>query len=127
MPQSIIDPRLSADLENYFPAKCTAQFRNDTIGPGGEVPGVPTDVPGIINIPCRIGPMILIRPTDTEQRIGRATTEVKSRQLKMNGYFPQIDASTMQMKVNGVVYRILGNEEDGDRFSTRIRLEIIRP
>ncbi len=115
MPRAIIDPRLHAALEDFVPARCTAQYLNETETPGGVVPGVPSDVPGIINIQCRIGPLILIRPTDSEDRTGRITTEIKTRQLKMNGFFPQIDAATMRMKVNGQVYR------------TRLRLEVIRP
>lgn len=123
----VVDPRLSASLGNFYPSKCTVQLLNETDTPGGPVPGAPTNIIGMINLQCRLGPLILIRPTDTEDRTGRNTTEIKTRQLKINGYFPQIDAATMQIVVDNETFSILGNEEDGNQLSTRLRLEVIRP
>jgi len=33
----------------------------------------------------------------------------------------------MLVIVDGTIFNILGNEEDGNRYSTRLRLEVIEP
>ena len=127
--RSILDPRLGASLTDFFPSKCTVQNRNRTqeSDTGQWVDGTPSDIPGLEDLSCRIGPLILIRPTDNEERIGKVTRVIKTRQLKIKGYFPQIDPTSMLVIVDGTIFNILGNEEDGNQFSTRLRLEVIEP
>jgi len=95
------------------------------------IPGNPTLLVG--NVECRIGPLILIRPTDAEVRDQKITENYAHREVKINKYLPQILPSLTEIEVwtppHQVIERwhIVGVEEDGNKFSTRVRVEVIKP
>lgn len=127
--RSFLDPRLKANLQDFYPSVCTilTKDRTQNESSGQWQDGTLAPVAGLSNLSCRIGPLILIRPTDTEERTSKDTAVLKTRQLKINGYFPQIDVTTMCVRVDGITYSILGEEEDGSQLTTRLRLQIIEP
>lgn len=124
----LLDPRLASSLDNFNPARCTIQSVNITSSVAGQkTEGTPTDVLGRVGLSCRIGPMVLIRPTDNENRTNRIQSAYQGRHLKFNGYYPDITVRAHQAVVDGIVYKIRGVEHDGAPFSTRLRLEILNP
>src|SRR5438105_4097479 len=126
--RQLLDPRLGATVSDGFPSRCTIQSIPKTAAASGQpVLGVPVDVDGMTKISCRIGPLILIRPTDNENRTNRIQESYLARQLKLDGYFPAILVRDMQAVVDGITYPIRGVEHDGNQFSTRLRLEVIKP
>jgi hypothetical protein len=66
-------------------------------------------------------------PADGED-ITSAVIEGKTlRNLKINGYFPEIEARTMVAIVDGVEYMIRTVEADSQMYCTRLKLEIVEP
>lgn len=84
-------------------------------------------LPGLANIPCLLGPIIEERPTDGEVRTSATLEHTQRRHLKMNGSYPQIQERDMEAVVDGVTFPIRGVESDSKNFSTRLRLEVVRP
>lgn len=124
----VIDPRLRGAIPEHWESLCTIQ---DAVSVENAVhefipTGAYTDVQGMVNIPCRIGPLITVRPTSAEVPQDTVTGQVVRRQLKLNGYFPGITV-LQQAVVDGVAYPINGVESDGSKFSTRLYLEVVEP
>ena len=128
--RTLIDPRLRASLQDDFPSRCTIQNVVHVVSMANQEvpdPASATDVAGLVNIQCRIAPLIEQRPTDNENLPSDIQELYVQRQCKLNGYFPSITPRSMQAIVDGVAYIIRGVEHDGARFSTRLRLEISTP
>ena len=127
--RQLLDPRLSRELTDDFPDLCTIKLKNLATSPSGQpLPaGEPIPIDGMIDIPCRIGPLILVRPTDKEIRGIKITSQYENRQCKLNGYFPAIDPFSMVATVNDREYDIMGLEHDGNRFSSRMTLQRLLP
>jgi len=124
----LIDNRMRATLDGMYPSRCTVATQTFTTNKANQkVPSGETAVAGLVNISCRIGPLIELRPTDKERRSSDANILVTARQCKLNGYFSTIKANAMVAQVDGVSYPIVGVEHDGNLHSTRLRLEIITP
>jgi len=124
--RSLIDPRMRTRLRGYWPSICTVQlekFVQEESGQQKQTGG--SDIDGLTKIPCRIGPLIEVRPTDDEIRAGGVVEEYRRRQCKLDGFFPNIQPSGMQAVVDGVVYPIRGVEHDSEKFSTRLKLEVL--
>lgn len=125
----LIDPRMRQALPDHWPSLCTIQeiklIEKDS---GQLVPdGALSDVPRLTNIQCQLGPLVDYTPTDDERRGVNITGGIQRRNLKLNGYFPEIKASSMWAKVDGVTYAIVGVDSDSTKFSSRLRLEIVEP
>lgn len=121
----LVDPRMHADIEDMVPSRCTVYAVTITTSPAGQkVESLGSAVAGLSNVSCRISPIILIRPTDDEETTASNTQEIVGRQLKFNGYYPQITVR-MRAVVDGRQYRIRGVEADGNLFSTRLKLEVL--
>jgi hypothetical protein len=126
--RDLIDPRLRTAIPEMWPSFCTIMSNIVVLDPANQpIPGVPTVVPGMKNIECRVSPLFLIRPDDKEIRGDAETTTILQREIKLNGYYPFIQPHTMQAVVGNESYHIVGVESDGNNFSTRMRVEIIRP
>jgi hypothetical protein len=126
--RSILDPRLMGALVNVWPSRCTIQeIATSDSDSGQPVPTGASDVSGHINLPCRLGPLVEIRPTDNASLSYGASGRFTRRQLKLAGYFPSINPDTMQAVVDGVTYPIRGIESDSQNFSTRLLLDLVTP
>lgn len=84
-------------------------------------------IEGWIDIPCRIAAIIRERPTDDESRTPELIEDYRRRHLKLNIYAPDIDPREMVADVDGEIFEIRGVEHDSEYFSTRLRLEVLRP
>jgi hypothetical protein len=123
----MIDPRMHQQVQEHFPSRVTIQQITYTrSGANQKIPSGATDIAGLVGLPCRLGPIILLRPTDNEMRTQSVTSGIENRQCKINGYYPQITNKEMQAVVDGVTFPIRGVESDSNNFSTRMRLEIIK-
>jgi hypothetical protein len=124
----LFDSRLLSQLDRHYESSCTIQsviFTSDNANQ--DVISSTPDVAGMTLIPCRIGPLIEIRPTDDELRSSDIRARRVERQCKLLGYYPGIIPREMQAVVDGVTYPIRGVEHDGSRMTTRLRLEILTP
>jgi len=128
MKQILLDPRLRTTIDGAFTSRCTIATPGFTTTVAKQkIPGTPVPVSGLSSIACRIGPLIELRPTDTERRGAEVVKLVQVRQCKLNGYFPTIIANQHLAQVDGTDFPIIGVEHDGNRFSTRLRLQVITP
>lgn len=128
----LIDPRLRNAIQEHWPSRCTIYQIAITLDAANQpIPTTPTLV--LRPVECRIGPLILIRPSDAEIRDQKVTEVYAHREIKLNGYYPQITPHYMNASVTTApsttpeVWHIVGVEEDGNKFSTRIRVEVIKP
>ena len=120
--------RLQTSMGDFYPSRCTIATQLYTTNAANQlVPSGEAPIGGLVNISCRLGPLIRERPTDLERRGSDVSSLKTSRQCKLNGYFPQIVANTMVAQVDDISYSIVGVEHDGSRFTTRLRLEIVTP
>lgn len=125
--RSLVNPKLRAKLPEHWLSSCTIQSVTVTLSESGQkVPYAASNVAGLVNIQCRMAPIIDARPTDEEIRTTGLRLEHSKRILKLNGYFPQIVNRAMQAVVDGVTFEIRGVEADSQSFSTRLRLESIK-
>lgn len=126
--RSLLDPRLRTAIPEHWPSLCTIQTITYTANAANQLmPTGVTNVSGMVNLQCRLGPIILSRPTDDEIRDTKVQEKYSRRNLKINAYLPQIQVRAMQAVVDGIVYPIRGVEGDSQQFSTRLRLEIVKP
>lgn len=124
----LFHPLLHTALPTHWPSICTVQLVTYTITASRQqIPVGGSNIAGMVNVQCRLGPIIFDRPTDNEIRTAAVTEQYVRRQLKLNGYFPQIVPRLHRVIVDGVVYPIRGVEEDSEHFSTRLTLEVVRP
>jgi|SRR3990167_364679 len=126
--RQLFDNRLRASIQDAFPSRCTIVAQDYTVNAANQkVQSGETAVAGLTDIYCRIGPLIEIRPTDSESRKSDISSLRTARQCKLLGHFPQIQANVHRAVVDGVSYPIVGIEADGSQISTRMRLEVIIP
>lgn len=125
----LIDQRLKNALPNHWPSRCSIQSVNFTSSTSGqEIPGAGTDIEGLTDLECRMGPVSLGTPLDDEMRTQEITEGRTRRILWINGYYvPQIESSTMQAVVDGVIFNIIAVESDSQKCYTRLRLEDMQP
>jgi hypothetical protein len=123
--RQMVDPRLHQQLHDHFPSRCTIQVPTFTTSASNQkIPGPPVNLQDHTDIPCRIGPIIEIRPTDDQIRQSETTEDYKRRQCKLNGFYPAIQEGMIAL-VDGYVYPVRGAEADGNGFSTRLKLEVV--
>jgi hypothetical protein len=82
-------------------------------------------VAGLNDLECRMSSFIQVRPDDTEIRDQAGTTLISERNCKINGFFPTI-VGDQYADVDGVMYKVVGVENDSQKFSTRLHLETIQ-
>lgn len=124
----LLDNRLKAQIQDHFPSRCTIVAQQYTVTAANQkIPSGEAPVEGLSNIYCRLGPLIEIRPTDSEIRRSDMSTLRTARQCKLLGHFPEILATVHKAVVDGVSFPIVGVEADGNQLSTRLRLEVVIP
>lgn len=128
MVRQLVDVRLGRDIPNHWPSLCTIQTVNFTASASNQpVPTSATSIAAKTNIPCRLSALIDIRPSDDEIRTTEVQEKKVERTCKLSGYYSDIEVRTQQAVVDGVTYQIRGVEHDSQQFSTRLRLEVIKP
>lgn len=128
---SLMDPRLRRAIPMAWPSLCSIQtILTTTSASYQETPSGGSDIVGLQEIPCRLEPLTQGRGSisDDLQRGGVVQEYHIKRHLDLNGYFPQIVADgSMQAVVNGETFPIRGVDSDGQRYITRLRLEVVNP
>ena len=111
-----------------FVSLCTAQAPTGTKTPYGQPDGTFSNVWGLLNIPC----MDAVLATGTIE-----ATEVKQlqdimskafRHVVLNGWYPQFipgAAIGWRVIVDGIVYDLLGSEQDSQGSQTRLKLQLV--
>lgn len=81
------------------------------------------------DLPCRLSPLIQLRPQLQEPARGIGILTDQRFQLNFESYI-NLTVSTLvqwQVKVDGVIYQILSVESDGSKIVTRMEVAIISP
>lgn len=120
MPQAV--------ASGLFDSLCTAQAPGGSTTPYGQPDGTFVNVSGLVNIPC----MDAVLSTGTIE-----ATEVKElqdimskafRHVVLNGWYPQFipgAAIGWRVVVDGIVYDLLGAEQDSQNSQTRLKLQLV--
>lgn len=124
----LIDPRLRPTVDESYPSRCTIQrVTYTTTAANQRIATGATVVPGMSHLPCRLAPIIFVRPTSDEIRDSKILESYDRTQLKINRYLPAITSRDMVAVVDGVTWPIRGVEADSSSFSTRLKLEKVKP
>lgn len=121
---------MSLRLDSAWTTTATIQLiLTKTNAANQEVP-IPTgaqNIPGLVEIPCRLASLVKERPTGDLTRGGMVQEYHERRHCVLQGYHPEIRSDEMQAVIDGVIYPIRAVEHDGNRVNTRIKLEVVRP
>lgn len=114
--RGIVHPDLMVRLQpNFYPSLCTIQEANTTRDEYGQEISSPINLPGNVDIPCRISPM-----TSQETRTLQQVYATSTHHIALNGYYPAISAGMLAV-VDGVSYQVEGPpQHDGNQKTTRI-------
>jgi hypothetical protein len=124
----LLHSKLQTNTPLHWPTTCTIQAYTFAQSMAGQsLPTGLTDVAGLADIPCRLAPYIENIITDPEMRSANVTETIRRRTAKLNGIFPTIDGIRMIALIEGIVYQIRGVDFDSQSFSTRLRLEVVKP
>lgn len=127
-PRSLLDPRMTAQLEELWSSRCTIQLGNTfNQGSGQTYIGGYGSILTLTNIPCRLAPIQPENLTSKETRTTVTIDQDNRWEAKLNGYYAQIVPRTHRALIDGVGYLIRGVEHDSERYSTRLSLEQILP
>lgn len=119
-----VDSSILADLDNatFFPSLCTIQVNTTgTQDDSGCEQPVLTDLTDHVDIPCRVGPLVIDRPSAEVARGAAVEIRYKDLHLLLKGYYPGVDM-TMYALVDGYVYQIDNVQHDGNHITTRFRI-----
>jgi hypothetical protein len=118
--RGIVHPLMLERIQpNFYPSLCTIQEPNGTRSSSGYLVPNPTDLPGHIDLPCRIAPRSTREVRDENQTYVNAT-----HHIALGGYYPDI-TEVMLAVVDGTTYDIEGVEWDGNQKTTRLFVRII--
>ena len=121
-------------LAGTFASLGTLTAPPTTLGPTGNPTGPFTPVSGVVDIPCMDAPPSMARLQATEVK---AVAEVMSKGLRhvlLNKCFPGAPATPTQpgwsglgyrFVVDGIVYDLLGAENDSQGIMTRLDLQLV--
>lgn len=124
----LIDNYLRKRIMQHWPSRCNIKSVNYTrTASNQQIVSGYTDVVGLYDIPCRVGPFIDTRLTDNERRTDSVTSHILSRRCKLGGYYPTIDTRRMVALIDNTTYQIRGVEHDSEHTHTSLRLEILTP
>lgn len=118
--RSLVHPRLLDRLaQSFYPSRATVEISTDTRSPSGAVISAWAALPGLVGIPCAIGPV-----SGSERQTSQMTVAETTHTAALPGSFPQITAA-MRLRVTGPnagVYDILGAAGDSQGVTTRLSL-----
>ena len=114
MTRTIFDPRMMAELADYFPSLCTIQTPTSEEDASGAIIEGWEDFADHVDIPCAHGPNKGIEVKQSDQ-----TYVISNYTLSLRGYYPTI-TEVMQAVVDSVEYEILLAQSDSHGVTTRI-------
>ena len=124
MVRQLIDKRLRNAIPDFWPSLCTIQSKVYAFSGSNQLaPVAYNDI--YVDIPCRLAPRFIGRVEYDEKRSDRMTTDYNQRELMLNAYLPDIQVRDQVATVDGVTYQIRGIDNDGQKFLTRLRVEIV--
>lgn len=115
-------------LSGVFDSLCTISAPDPAQGPTGNPVGTYSPVTGLIDIPCMDSPPSIARLQATEVK---AVAEVMSsglRHMLLDRNFPDApnwSGRGYRATVDGVVYDLLGAENDSQNVQTRVDLQLV--
>lgn len=129
IPGSVLNIPLNiSGSAQLWPDLGTVVDRNEGVdGAGSPVKGIPIPDPNMTDVRCRVVPIIMLRPTDTEHRGDAVTTQDEDRHISLLGFYPDINPQIHDFVVGAISYRILGVEFDGNLLITRLKVAFLRP
>lgn len=126
MVRELIDSRLRDGIPDHWPSLCTIQTTVfGTNAANQKIPISGSDVDGMVDLPCRLGPAVVAEVPYEERRTDKSTVTYKQRTLLINKYLPSIVPYTNTCVVDGVPYLIRGMDSDSQKFMTRLRVEAL--
>lgn len=129
MARSLVDDRLVPRLASrgFYPDRATIELNTPTrTGSGAETPGW-AGVPGLVNIPAAVSPMIFTRAG--EQRSGDRTVSETTHRIGLAGSFPGIN-SRHRIVVTGAhagIYDVIRQDLDSQAAMTVLEARIVSP
>jgi hypothetical protein len=128
--QNLVIPTVMADAvaTGLFVSLASFTQPPTTQGPTGNTTGAFTAIAGLQNIPCFDSPeSIRIVPSDEKKTV--PTTEAgQYRHVLLNAWYPQVNNGAGQgwrVTVDGVLYDLLGADQDSQSTQTRLRLQLV--
>jgi hypothetical protein len=121
---ALVHPRLFQSLTRHFTSKCTIQRHDGTKNLSGGLDNADehwVNVEGMVDIPCRVAPLILARPTASERRLTNVNGATSEFQVVLLGEYA-IGSTGRRAKIDGLIHNITGLEGAPGVY-TRIRTE----
>lgn len=118
--------RLRSSLHpGHFPSVCTIQDVVTGADSSGQYTQTFSDAADVTlrNIPCRLAPLILVRPSGTEKPDDLGTSRLQEYTAVLDAFRPDITRD-QAAEIDGKLYNITAVEEDGNHIYTRLRLEV---
>ena len=117
--RTIFDPRMMAELRDYFPSLCAIQENVGIENDYGEIVEDWQDYADHADLPCAHGPNKGIEVKKPDQ-----TYVISNYTLSLRGYYPTI-TEAMRAVVDGVAYEILLVQSDSHGVTTRILTRVV--
>lgn len=118
---------LQAQLPGIFPSLCTVQSPDTAQGPTGNPAGTFSNVSGLVDIPCMDAPPSMARIQATEVKVVEDIMSKGLRHVMLNQSFddaPNWSGRGYRVVVDGIVYDLLGAENDSQEVMTRLDLQL---
>lgn len=120
----------AAVATGLFVSLATAQAPSGATTPDGQPDNTFVDVAGLVNIACMDAPQSFGSGIDANEN--KQLQEILSGQYRhvlLDANYPQIIANVhagWRIVVDGIVYDLLGAEQDSQRMQTRLRLQQVQ-
>lgn len=128
MVRSLVDPRLLDRLApSFYQSRATVEAGTDSRSSSGAVTSAWAGVPGLVDIPASVSPMIFTRAGERET--SQMTSSETTLRIALLGSFPQITAGH-RLRVTGVnagVYDIVRPDRDSQGITTVLEAKITSP
>lgn len=127
---------LSYDIAGVMPAAlasglfvslATAQAPDGNFGPSGAPSGVFANITGLVDIPCMDAPPNDARIQATEVKAVEEILAQGWRHVLLGGFYPQFVAGVgagWRVIVDGIIYDLIGAENDSQSTQTRLHLRL---
>jgi hypothetical protein len=107
---------------------CTAQAPDGLLTADGAPSGTFSNVAGLVNIPCMDAVLSAGAIQAAEVRQLEEIMAKSFRHVMLNGWYPQFIpgvAVGWRVIVDGVVYNLMGAEQDSQLTQTRLKCELV--
>lgn len=108
------------NVHQLLPSVCSVMASSVTANATGQQVVTLAPVTGLASLPCRISPLILLRPTDVEEAMEKMTVKTAERVAVLYGT-PAISTDHI-LRVDGLDWDITSVQTDGNKKLTRLRL-----